>query len=75
MMKMPYINIKLARGRTVEQKQEFVEVITREAARILHVEPEWVTVIFDEYERDNWATGGQLHSLKFGEGYGKNNGK
>ncbi|MFT9847779.1 tautomerase family protein [Aneurinibacillus sp. REN35] len=68
---MPYINIKLAKGRTIEQKQAFVEAITREAARTLHVEEEWVTIVFDEYERENWATGGTLHSLKFGEGFGK----
>jgi 4-oxalocrotonate tautomerase len=68
---MPYINVKLAKGRTVEQKQAFVEVVTKEAARLLNVEPEWVTVVFDEYDRENWATGGKLHSIKFGEGCGK----
>lgn len=23
--------------------------------------PEWVTVHIDEFERENWAVGGQLH--------------
>jgi len=68
---MPIITVKLAKGRSVEQKQLFVEAITKEAAKRLDVKEEWVTVLFDEYERDNWATGGTLHSLKFGEGYGK----
>lgn len=68
---MPFINVKFAKGRTLEQKQEFAEMITREAVRILNVNPEWVTVVFDEYSRDNWATAGELHSLKFGEGHGK----
>lgn len=68
---LPYINLKLAKGRTLEQKQEFVEVVTREAVRIFDVKPEWVTVVIDEYTRDNWATGGELHCLKFGDGYGK----
>ncbi|WP_027339085.1 tautomerase family protein [Halonatronum saccharophilum] len=63
---MPYINVKMAKGRTLEEKQEFVDVITKEASRILDVKPEWVTVVFDEYSRDNWATGGEIHSLKFG---------
>jgi 4-oxalocrotonate tautomerase family enzyme len=68
---MPFINVKLAKGRTAEQKQQFTEAITKAAAKILNVKEEWVTVVFDEYERDNWASGGTLHSIKFGEGFGK----
>lgn len=68
---MPFIIVKLAKGRTVEQKQQFVEAVTIEAAAILDVKKEWVTIVFDEYERDNWASDGQIHSRKFGEGFGK----
>lgn len=68
---MPVITVKLAKGRNAKQKQQFVEAITKEAVKTLYVKKEWVTVIFDEYERDNWATSGELHSIKFGEGFGK----
>ncbi|OIJ20154.1 4-oxalocrotonate tautomerase [Anaerobacillus alkalidiazotrophicus] len=68
---MPIITVKIAKGRTLEQKQEFVQAITNEAVKTLNVKKEWITVLFDEYERDNWATDGQLHSIKFGEGFGK----
>ncbi|NMD71108.1 4-oxalocrotonate tautomerase [Bacillus sp. DNRA2] len=68
---MPVITIKLAKGRSEAQKQKFVEAITKEAANILNVQAEWVTVLFDEYERENWASNGKLHSLKFGEGFGQ----
>lgn len=68
---MPIITVKIAKGRTVEQKQLFVETITKEAAQILDVKEEWITVLFEEYERENWATNGMIHSLKFGEGFGK----
>ncbi|MFB6468732.1 4-oxalocrotonate tautomerase family protein [Cytobacillus sp. Hz8] len=68
---MPVITVKLAKGRTVEQKQQFVEAITKEAVKTLNVKKEWVTVIFDEYDRENWASSGELHSIKFGEGFGK----
>lgn len=68
---MPVITVKLAKGRTAEQKQQFVEAITKEAVKTLNVKKDWITVLFDEYERENWATDGQLHSLKFGEGFGK----
>lgn len=30
-----------------------------------------VTVLFDEYDRENWATGGELHIDKFGPGPGR----
>lgn len=68
---MPIITVKMAKGRTVEQKQQFVAAITEEAVKTLHVKKEWVTVLFDEYERENWATDGQLHSMKLGAGFGK----
>ncbi|MFJ6210202.1 4-oxalocrotonate tautomerase family protein [Lysinibacillus sp. NPDC092081] len=68
---MPVITVKLAKGRTSEQKQQFVEAVTNEAVRTLNTKEEWVTVIFDENDRDNWATRGQPHSIKFGEGFGE----
>ena len=68
---MPIINLKMVKGRTVQQKQEFIEKVTSLAVEILDVQKEWVTVTIDEYERENWATDGMLHSIKFGEGFGK----
>lgn len=68
---MPIINVKMVQGRTLDQKQELARVLTRETARILKVEPEWVTVIIDEYSRDNWASAGELHAIKFGPGCGR----
>ena len=68
---MPLINLKMAKGRTEKQKQEFVEKVTLLAAEVLAVKSEWVTVIIDEYERENWGTDGMLHSIKFGEGFGE----
>lgn len=34
---MPVIAVKIAKGRTIEQKQQFVEVVTKEAVNILNV--------------------------------------
>ncbi len=67
---MPIITVKLAKGRTSEQKQRFVEAVTKEAVKTLNVKAEWVTVLFEEYDRENWATDGRLHSIKFGAGFG-----
>ena len=68
---MPIVNLKMAKGRTEKQKQEFVERVTLLAVETLGVKAEWVTVTIDEYERENWASNGTLHSIKFGEGFGK----
>ena len=68
---MPIINVKMAKGRTIEQKRQLVKILTQETASILDVKPEWITVIIDEYERENWSSGGNLHIDKFGTGFGK----
>lgn len=68
---MPNITVRMSKGRTVAQKQQFVEVVTEEVVQIFNVKEEWVTVIFDEYERENWASGGELQAIKFGDGFGK----
>lgn len=63
---MPIITIKLARGRSIERKRELVKAFTEAAVRVLEVQPDWVTIVIDEYDRENWATGGELHADKFG---------
>jgi len=68
---MPIIEVKIARGRSIETKRALAKALTAAAVQTLDVQPDWVTVIIDEYDRDNWATAGELHSDKFGEGFGK----
>jgi len=47
--------------------------LTKVAVETLNAQPEWVTVLIEEYESDrgNWAVGGELLSDKFGTGCGK----
>jgi 4-oxalocrotonate tautomerase len=59
---MPLIQVSLYEGRTVEQKREFVKVVTAEAARILKCPPESVDVIFQDVKKSDWGTGGKLAS-------------
>jgi 4-oxalocrotonate tautomerase len=59
---MPTFRIELFEGRTVEQKREFVEAITKATCDTLKVEPSSVDIILVDVARENWATGGRLWS-------------
>lgn len=72
---MPIVTIKIAKGRTTDQKRELVKEITDSIVSILDVKPEWVSVLFEEFDRENWSTGGELHIDKFGAGCGKTGSK
>lgn len=66
---MPHITIKMYEGRTQQQKDEIVEVFTRELSRIIDREPQFITVEFNEIPLDENApanlkqarTGGHAH--------------
>lgn len=64
---MPIINLKIAKGRSEEKKQELVNEITKVVVKSLNIRPEWVTILIDEYDHENWASDGTLHSIKFGK--------
>ena len=68
---MPVISVRIAKGRPLEAKRRMVEAVTEAVAKTLGVKPEWVTVLIEEFDRENWATGGELHIDKFGPGHGK----
>lgn len=57
---MPHIQIDWFRGRSVEQKRELAEVLTREICRIGQCAPESVGIVFTDVETDNWSRGGKL---------------
>lgn len=61
---MPIINVKMLEGRSLEQKRELAEVLTRETVRILNVKPDVVEMIIEELPRVNWASAGVLYSDK-----------
>jgi len=68
---MPIVNVKITKGRSIDQKRELVKAITEVIVKTLDVKEEWVSVLIEEFDRENWATGGQLHIDKFGKGCGK----
>jgi 4-oxalocrotonate tautomerase len=68
---MPIITVKMAKGRTVEQKRVLVGALTKVAVETLASEEEWVTVLIEESDRDNWAVGGELLSDRYRTGGGR----
>lgn len=57
---MPVIQITMNKGRTVDQKRELVEVLTRETARILQAREANMRILIYEISDENWANGGKL---------------
>jgi 4-oxalocrotonate tautomerase len=68
---MPVVTVHMEKGRPVEMKRALSEAVTTAVAGILDVPLDWVTIIIDEVERENWAVGGQLQLDRFGPGYGR----
>jgi 4-oxalocrotonate tautomerase len=62
---MPIITIQMAKGRTEDQKQKLTAKLTTLIAKELEVKRNWITIIFQEYDRNQWATDGVLHSIKY----------
>lgn len=63
---MPFLTLQIAKGHSVEKKREVVQALTQTLVDTLGTKPEWVTIHIDEFERENWAVGGELHSDKPG---------
>jgi 4-oxalocrotonate tautomerase len=59
---MPVVQVKILKGRDVEAKRALAKAVTEALVATIDVKPEWVTVVIEEFERENWATSGQLHS-------------
>ena len=62
---MPIIRVEMWEGRTLDQKRELVEVLTREMDRITGCGPDSVYIIIDDIKKENWGAGGRLCSDKY----------
>lgn len=52
------IQITISHGRSVEQKRELIEVLTRETARIMKTQEEKVRILIYEVSKENWGNAG-----------------
>lgn len=63
--KLPVVQVSVWAGISEENKKKIVEGITR-VIEELGVPREAITIIIYEVPKTDWASGGQLHSEKFG---------
>jgi 4-oxalocrotonate tautomerase len=57
---MPTIRVELFAGRTLEQKRALAAALTEATVRVLGGLPDAVDVVFQDVQRHDWASGGQL---------------
>ena len=62
---MPILRVSLWSGRTKEKKAELAKALTDVMAQVANVPPQAVTIQFEELPKENWATGGELHTELF----------
>lgn len=55
---MPFIQVTMLEGRTVEQKHELMKKITEATVDALGSKPESIRVAIYEVDKDEWAVGG-----------------
>jgi 4-oxalocrotonate tautomerase len=61
---LPIVQVNVWSGMTLENKKKLVEGITRVLEEI-GIPKEATTVVICEAPKENWATGGKLHSERF----------
>lgn len=57
---MPFVSIRIARGRTLEQKRRLARSVTDAIAASIDISPEKIWIQIDEFERENFAVNGRL---------------
>ena len=52
-------------GKTIDQKRELVDALTKETARITGGSVESIYVVIEDVKKENWGIAGMLSSDKF----------
>lgn len=55
---MPIVTIQMSKGRTAEQKKRIIEGVTATIVDVTGVDPDWVTVLLHELDRENIGKAG-----------------
>jgi len=56
---MPYINVKITKGATKEQKGSIMKGVSQVLFDVLGKDPKTTYVVIDEIDTDNWGVGGE----------------
>ena len=59
---MPIVRVEMWKGATKETKAKLAKAITDDVAAIAKKQAKNVIVVFQDYEREDWAIGGELSS-------------
>jgi len=62
---MPIVRVSLWSGRDKAKKAELARALTETMVETAGVTAEAVTILFEELPKENWATGGELHTERF----------
>ena len=62
---MPLVRVSMWSGRTKEQKAKLAKALTDTMVEVAKVPAQAVLIQFEDLPKENWATGGQLHSELF----------
>lgn len=57
---MPYINVQITKGATKNQKRTIVEEMTQTLVKTLGKKPEYIHIVLQEIEEENWGYNGML---------------
>lgn len=57
---MPYVEIKYIGKLTQDQKSEIAKDVTNSLERVAGKGPKSTYVVFGEFEKENWAIGGEF---------------
>ena len=59
---MPIIRVEMWKGATKETKAKLAKAITDDVVAIAKKQPKNIIVVFQDYEKEDWAIGGELSS-------------
>jgi 4-oxalocrotonate tautomerase len=58
---MAIVTVRIGRGHGVETKRKLVETLTAAISDTLSVTRGEITILIEEYTRENWTTGGEFN--------------
>ncbi len=59
---MPFISVKMLKGRTDQQKKDLAKAMTDAMVEIFGAPADGTMVVIEEFDKDQWAVGGTMVS-------------